>query len=42
LPLLGCATRSALDFIGTELQTVFTIAFGDRTDKAMQPIASRN
>jgi hypothetical protein len=42
LLLLGCATRSVLDCIRTELRTVLAIAFSDRTDKAMQPLASRS
>ena len=42
LSLLGSATRSLLDFVETELRTVFAIAFGDRSGRAMQPLASRS
>ena len=31
LPLLGCATRSVLDCIRTELRTVLALASGDRS-----------
>lgn len=37
LPLLGCATRSVLDCIRTELRTVLALAFGDRSDGHATP-----
>ena len=42
LSLLGCATCSVLDFVRTELRTMLAIAFSDRIDSTMQPLASRS
>ncbi len=42
LSLLGSPTCSVLYFVRTELRTVLAIAFSDRIETAMQPLASRS
>ena len=41
LSLLGSATCFVLDFVRTEPRTMLAMAFSDRIDRAMQPLASR-